>query len=144
MKTFVKAGSVAAVIVVGAPLLFAQWPSFPTPDVPKAADGKPNLSAPAPKMPDGKPDLSGLWENGPLGFGPQEPSPGRRSLRSRHSSMSAPDSKRVYRFAPGRQSSSRNVGRTTPRTIPMRTVCRWGCCSSTSIPSPGRSCRLHA
>jgi hypothetical protein len=43
--------------------LFAQWPSYPTPGVPRTADGKPNLSAPAPKTPDGKPDLSGLWQN---------------------------------------------------------------------------------
>ena len=57
--------------------LFAQWPNYPTPGVPKTADGKPNLNAPAPRTPDGKPDLSGIWENfravaGPptTGFGP--------------------------------------------------------------------------
>ena len=43
--------------------LFAQWPSYPTPGVPRTPDGKPNLSAPAPKTPDGKPDLTGIWEN---------------------------------------------------------------------------------
>jgi hypothetical protein len=43
--------------------LFAQWPSYPTPGVPRTPDGKPNLSAPAPKTADGKPDLSGIWEN---------------------------------------------------------------------------------
>jgi len=30
--------------------------------IPRLADGKPNLSAPAPRMADGKPDLSGLWQ----------------------------------------------------------------------------------
>ena len=41
---------------------FAQeWIRYPTPGIPRTADGKPNLSAPAPKQPDGKPDLSGLW-----------------------------------------------------------------------------------
>jgi hypothetical protein len=41
----------------------AQWPRFTTPDVPRLADGQPNLSAPAPKTEEGKPDLSGIWEN---------------------------------------------------------------------------------
>jgi hypothetical protein len=39
----------------------AQWLDYPTPGVPRTADGKPNLSAPAPRTPDGKPDLSGMW-----------------------------------------------------------------------------------
>jgi hypothetical protein len=39
----------------------AQWIRHPTPGIPRTADGKPNLTAPAPKTPDGKPDLSGLW-----------------------------------------------------------------------------------
>jgi len=42
--------------------LSAQWPAYPTPGVPKTADGKPNLSGPAPRTADGKPDLSGVWE----------------------------------------------------------------------------------
>src|SRR5207237_5467341 len=39
----------------------AQWESVTRTNVPRTADGKPNLSAPAPRTPDGKPDLSGLW-----------------------------------------------------------------------------------
>ena len=39
----------------------AQWLDLPTPGIPRGADGKPNLTAPAPRAPDGKPDLSGLW-----------------------------------------------------------------------------------
>lgn len=39
----------------------AQWVTFPTPGVPRTADGKPDLSAPAPRMPDGHPDFSGIW-----------------------------------------------------------------------------------
>ena len=41
--------------------LFAQWPAYPTPGVPKTSDGKPDLSGPAPRTPDGKPDFSGIW-----------------------------------------------------------------------------------
>ena len=41
----------------------AQWLSLPTPGIPRTADGKPNLSAPAPRSADGKPDLNGLWRS---------------------------------------------------------------------------------
>jgi len=41
--------------------LQAQWLNHPTPGIPRMADGKPNVTAPAPRMPDGKPDLTGLW-----------------------------------------------------------------------------------
>jgi len=39
----------------------AQWHGYPTPGIPRLADGKPNLAAPAPRTSDGKPDLSGIW-----------------------------------------------------------------------------------
>jgi hypothetical protein len=39
----------------------AQWLNLPTQGIPRTADGKPNLAAPAPRTTDGKPDLSGLW-----------------------------------------------------------------------------------
>ena len=41
---------------------FAQWHGYPTPGIPRTADGKPDLSAPAPRAADGKPDLSGIWQ----------------------------------------------------------------------------------
>src|SRR5688500_20137606 len=46
----------------------AQWPSYPTPDVPRQ-DGKPVLTGPAPRMPDGKVDFSGIWQAGRGGGG---------------------------------------------------------------------------
>jgi hypothetical protein len=42
--------------------LSAQWLNYPTKGIPRTADGKPNLEAPAPRASDGKPDLSGVWE----------------------------------------------------------------------------------
>lgn len=41
--------------------MFAQWPAYPTPGVPKTADGEPDLTAAAPRTRDGKPDFSGIW-----------------------------------------------------------------------------------
>jgi hypothetical protein len=54
--------ALAGLILVAAPsAVFAQWFDYPTPGVPRTADGKPNLEAPAPRTADGKPDLSGMW-----------------------------------------------------------------------------------
>lgn len=39
----------------------AQWLNYPDPRIPRTADGKPILTAPAPRTADGKPDLSGVW-----------------------------------------------------------------------------------
>ena len=49
-----------ALFLVSVPL-WAQWTKVPLEAIPRTADGKPNLSAPAPRLPDGKPDLSGVW-----------------------------------------------------------------------------------
>jgi hypothetical protein len=50
-----------ALLLAAGTLATGQWLDYRTPSIPRTADGKPNLGAPAPKMPDGKPDLSGLW-----------------------------------------------------------------------------------
>ena len=39
----------------------AQWFNYPKKGVPRNADGKVNMTAPAPKQADGKPDLAGVW-----------------------------------------------------------------------------------
>jgi len=57
----VTIAAVTASIIMSASLSAQQWIRYPTPGIPRTADGKPNLSAPAPRQPDGKPDLSGLW-----------------------------------------------------------------------------------
>lgn len=41
--------------------LAAQWLNYPTPGLPRLADGRPDLTAVPPRTADGKPDLSGIW-----------------------------------------------------------------------------------
>ena len=73
------AASVVAVALASAPLP-AQWPSHPTPGVPRLESGAVNMDAPAPRTPDGKPDLSGNWvrfamPGGRRGAGAAAPAP---------------------------------------------------------------------
>lgn len=63
MKTWLAAAGLIAVSLAVSRPLSAQWPSYPTRDVPRTADGRPNVDAPAPRTADGKPDLTGVWEN---------------------------------------------------------------------------------
>jgi hypothetical protein len=42
-------------------MLPAQWPAYPTPALPRTADGKLDLNGPTPRTAEGKPDLSGIW-----------------------------------------------------------------------------------
>ena len=44
-----------------------QWLNVPNAGIPRTADGKPNLDAPAPKTAEGKPDIAGLWQP-PAGY----------------------------------------------------------------------------
>jgi hypothetical protein len=65
MKSLIQAGAAALVFSIfpaAIPTaLLAQWAPYPTPGVPKLADGKPNLEGPTPRTADGKPDFSGIW-----------------------------------------------------------------------------------
>ena len=54
----------ALILFAGAMPAAAQWLDRPWPAIPRTADGKPNLAAPAPRGHDGKPNLTGVW-NGP-------------------------------------------------------------------------------
>jgi hypothetical protein len=56
-----------AVAVLFSTSAFAQWSRVHTVGIPRLADGKPNLAAPAPRTGDGKPDLSGIWQAGRAG-----------------------------------------------------------------------------
>lgn len=61
MRRLFGATTVAAAFVLAQPLS-AQWLNYPTADVPRTPDGKPNLAAPAPRMASAMPDLSGMWQ----------------------------------------------------------------------------------
>jgi hypothetical protein len=54
-----RVGLAAFILTISAA---AQWIDYPTPGMPRLPNGKPNLAAPVPKAADGKPDLTGLWQ----------------------------------------------------------------------------------
>ena len=56
-----KLSIVAVAIGLVSVHLQAQWINQKAVGIPRTADGKPDLKAPAPKTSEGKPDLSGLW-----------------------------------------------------------------------------------
>jgi hypothetical protein len=53
----------ALVLLASAAPAAAQWLGAPTPGIPRTADGKPDLTAPAPRTADGRPELTGLWRS---------------------------------------------------------------------------------
>src|SRR5208283_1814393 len=54
---------ISSALCLAGPSLNAQWVNYKVSGVPRTADGKVNLNAPAPRLRDGKPDLSGTWES---------------------------------------------------------------------------------
>jgi hypothetical protein len=62
-RTIRRAIVLSSVVCLAVPLLHAQWVNYRVSGVPRMADGKVNLNAPAPRLRDGKPDLSGTWES---------------------------------------------------------------------------------
>jgi hypothetical protein len=52
-----------ALTCMGSVTLSAQWAPFVRQEVPRTADGKPDLGAPPPRLPNGRIDFSGTWES---------------------------------------------------------------------------------
>jgi hypothetical protein len=57
---FSTAAIALAALLMSAPAA-AQWVGYPTAGVPRKADGKVDMTAPAPRLANGKPDFSGIW-----------------------------------------------------------------------------------
>jgi hypothetical protein len=103
----------------------AQWLKYPTPGIPRTADGRPNLSAPAPRLADGKPDISGLWLTRGIYIGDiardlKEPVPYR------------PWAAELYKKRRAEESKDDPTGRCVPGGVPR----------STAVPYPFKI--LHA
>lgn len=58
---------VLATLFVCSIVAHGQWVNYRVKGVPRTADGKPNLTAPAPRV-NGKPDLSGIWSTVPAKY----------------------------------------------------------------------------
>jgi hypothetical protein len=52
---------VAIIVTICSASIAAQWPKHQAPGVPRDAEGRVRMDAPAPRLPDGKPDFSGNW-----------------------------------------------------------------------------------
>ena len=61
-RNVLRIARLMVILVLSSAPVYAQWVKVPASAIPRAPDGKPNLSAPAPRLPDGHPDLSGIWE----------------------------------------------------------------------------------
>ena len=88
---------VMAMLAAMSATVAAQWPAYPTPGVPRTADGKPVLDGPAPRTADGKVDFSGIW-----------------------------DTRRRWRRARRGAGGAAGAARTTPDAIPLSAVRRGG------------------
>src|SRR5215470_15672629 len=56
-----RAFAIGLLLIAAVVSVEAQWLSHRDPKIPRTADGKPNLTAPAPRF-NGKPDMSGVWQ----------------------------------------------------------------------------------
>jgi hypothetical protein len=61
MHRFLQFWFIPFVLLLMSVPISAQWLNVKVDNIPRTADGKPNLSAPAPRLADGTPDLSGIW-----------------------------------------------------------------------------------
>ena len=132
MFRFSKALVISAALTLAAPAAHAQWIKLTTPNIPRTADGKPNMKAPAPQM-SGKPDLSGLWrfdsdpytQNVSVDLKPEEIDPSAVALYKQRMEDLAKDDPATYRcLPPGPRRAGR--GDRWARAHQRRRVLGWG------------------
>ena len=98
--------------------LQAQWQGYPTPGIPRAADGKPNLTAPAPKTSDRKPDLTGIWLAARAVFDLAQ------ALKPGESVPFTPEGKALFQQRQATQSKDDPSARCLPTGLPVRALLR--------------------
>jgi len=98
--------------------LQAQWQGYPTPGIPRAADGKPNLTAPAPKTSDRKPDLTGIWLAARAVFDLAQ------ALKPGESVPFTPEGKTLFQQRQATQSKDDPSARCLPTGLPVRALLR--------------------
>lgn len=120
-----------ATVVVLAHPAGAQWLIQPTQDLPRLADGRPDLAAAAPRAADGRVDLSGIWQTAPTG----EPRPELQGVDGRLRSFAyidvlyrqeerpyQPWAEAVYRQRKARNLVDDPVARCLPGGVPAATA----------------------
>jgi hypothetical protein len=90
MTTTTRCILTALSLLAAAQLARAQWLNYPTPGIPRHANGEPNLEAPAPRTADGHSDLSGIWS-----LDPKCPATGLRAGRGRLPGRPGPQLRRI-------------------------------------------------
>ena len=99
-------------------LTSAQWHGYPTPGIPRNADGSVNLSAPAPKTAEGKPDLSGIWQASRAVFDL------RQALKPGDSVPFTAEGKRIFDERRATESKDDPSARCLPTGLPVRALLR--------------------
>ena len=88
--------------------LNAQWINYPTPGIPRTADGQPNLTAPVPRTPDGHPSLNGIWQT----------APGRNYLNNLALEMNKPPFQPWAEAVFNERQAKNGLGRPSERCLP--------------------------
>jgi hypothetical protein len=112
----------ALMLLLSATPARAQWLHLKTPGIPRTADGKPALTAPAPKTAEGKPDLSGLWNNlrgeNPPGRGEEGTESVLHYMPKGSELPMQPGAQALYKQHEDTQGVGRPSGYCLPHTIP--------------------------